>query len=393
MLLFARLVLIPARLVLVFGRSVLVLARLALILAPLQCRDARRKQIYALVMLRCRRLRAAISIQDANFYLEPPESGFQLLTNSSDRVKNSVKPFNDSLNIPNDSFRRSNISASRPNEISELKRMIASRPRVGRHVAHARYAGLDVCLGVRDVRRHVLTRVLFFALGTAYSCRAEAPSATVRNEPRPQDPIVARMEGRAIRRSEIRCSRVVANDAVKCLASENAQLQQLLLRHFVDVAAAREHVEPTRQEVLKAIPRQLLDEQTLRELDRRWKKVALAVLAVRAGGDSNAIYKEQLEKNGIARAEFDTALAMYSSEDAQRVIDRDMVAETRKRVIADYTHREKMTRLRRTIEQTALDRKTSYETTAAGLWDEVLRATGVVIVDPQYSMPDLKGLP
>ena len=208
-----------------------------------------------------------------------------------------------------------------------------------------------------------------------------------------QDPIVARMDGRAIRRSEIRCSRRVANDVAKCLAHENAQLQTLLLRHFVNVAAARERVEPTQQEVLKTIPAQLLDEQMLRVVGLRSKKIARAVLAVRAGGAADAIYTEQLEKNGIARAEFDDALAMFSTEGARNFLQRDIAAETRQNVIRDYTHREKLTRLRRAVEQTATERNMSYETAAAALWSEVLRATGVVIVDPRYSMPDLKGLP
>jgi hypothetical protein len=255
--------------------------------------------------------------------------------------------------------------------------------------------------------RHVLRCLLFLAIGTGYSCRAETPPPVVRNEQKPplvqtnapqaivpeQDPVVARMEGRTIRHSEIRCSRVVANDAAKCLASENAQLQKLLLRHLVDVAVAREHIEPTQQEVLKAIPQQLLDEQTLRALDQRSKKVARAVLAVRAGGDSNTIYQEQLEKNGSARAEFDTALAIFSLEDARHVLESDMAAETRQSVIRDYTHREKLTRLRRAVEQAATEHKASYETTAAALWNEVLGTTRVVIVDPRYSMPDLQGLP
>ena len=235
------------------------------------------------------------------------------------------------------------------------------------------------------MNRHVFSFALLVLLTLESSCRAAERTDD-------QEPVVARVEGRAIRHSEIRCPRAMAQDARRCLEVENTQLHKILQRRLVDLAASRAGIVLTEKDVLAAIPPQLLDETVLRAAEKRWKLVASAVLEVRNGADADSVYKERLATNGIVRAEFDSALAMYSVEDARRTATADLVSETRQRVLNDYKEREQIARLRRAVEQTADEKNLSYEAAAAELWAAVIREAEVVVEDSRYSMPDLKGL-
>jgi hypothetical protein len=172
------------------------------------------------------------------------------------------------------------------------------------------------------MNRHFLWLSLMVALILASSCRAAE-----RTEDQAQ--IVARIEGRAIPHSEIRCPHTMAQDARRCLEVENAQLQRILRRRLVDLAASRAGIVLSEKDVLATIPPQLLDEAVLRAAEKRWKLVARAVLEVRNGANADAVYTEHLETSGITRAELDSALAMYSTDVARRTATADLVSETR----------------------------------------------------------------
>jgi hypothetical protein len=121
----------------------------------------------------------------------------------------------------------------------------------------------------------------------------------------------------------------MAQDARRCLEVENAQLQRILRRRLVDLAASRAGIVLSEKDVLATIPPQLLDEAVLRAAEKRWKLVARAVLEVRNGANADAVYTEHLETSGITRAELDSALAMYSTDVARRTATADLVSETR----------------------------------------------------------------
>lgn len=225
------------------------------------------------------------------------------------------------------------------------------------------------------MRRLVLLSLLVVS---ALACNAE------------ERDVVARVGGREILRSQLRCPRQISAGTAECAVFQQKKLEELVFKELLPRAARKAGIVISDEEIVRKAPGDMLNEKRLREGEANLKKMARAVLAVKDGADPDHVFAEQIAPDNGHRPTFDHFVNNWTREDAQRHVSEDLVPEFRRQLIAQQRQQEQFIRLDAHIQQIANSKRIPFGDAKAHFWKSVLEEE-VTIVDPRFSMPDLRG--
>jgi hypothetical protein len=114
------------------------------------------------------------------------------------------------------------------------------------------------------------------------------------------------------------------------------------------------------------------------------------VLAVNAGEPAGAAYEKHVASAGVNRPFFDDILTKWSASDAQRVLKRDLEAESRSSYYKQAREQVIRAALPAIYETISAERNVSVDEAKRIVYRRVIEASNVAIHDSRYSLPALE---
>lgn len=199
--------------------------------------------------------------------------------------------------------------------------------------------------------------------------------------------VLARVDGHVIRRSAD-CKK--APDRSRCIAAEQARLEQLSKPLLIDAAARKYGVTVTQRDV--AARSATVTDAQLRAAEERYKRLAEAALRVREGQDERVVFERDLRPNRITADQFEAILRMMPTQmSARQALAKDFVADSRRQLVDEARVRLEAEKLDRVIVDSAKHNGISRAEAEKRLWNELIMATHSVVFDSDFHLPDYKG--
>lgn len=220
-----------------------------------------------------------------------------------------------------------------------------------------------------------------------------ATSAVTASEPS----AVARIGSKVITYEDIRCRGGAELHAVAkserletaCHRLEQQALERKIWPDLLAAAASRYHLEPTKEDIVRAIPRGL-DPVAIAH---RFDIMAQAVLQIMSGGSEEAARHELLEPNHITEAEFAAfRLNFRSADQVKKYLQRDNTSTIRSSLEQQQRVQLIVQRLRARVTDQAKRSGRAEADVASEMWSELMTSAGLSLVDRTYHLPSMKGV-
>jgi hypothetical protein len=227
------------------------------------------------------------------------------------------------------------------------------------------------------------------------------------------DRVIARIGPHVVRYREIGCDpSTITSDVTRlggktaaeiCQAAEQAEFHGVVRRLLVDEAARKHNIALTAAEQLESVPVKFRDPKRVSVMTESKRLQAVAALRVIRGEDRQTVFREELSDDALAAkgildlhfpsSALDDAMRFFHDErDVQRRLDALSDERTLREMVEYFSGGELARRIRRIIAERAALSKTAPEVAQEIFWKEIMAEMTVEIIDPHYTMPELKGL-
>ncbi|HUR80549.1 MAG TPA: hypothetical protein VM733_07270 [Thermoanaerobaculia bacterium] len=248
------------------------------------------------------------------------------------------------------------------------------------------------------MKRAVAVFLHTFTVALCGACQADAIPPSM---PAAGEKIIARVAGRDIHESDIRCPPVPEQSLPadlrsltadeRCLQLEQRSFESRARDLLLRLVARQSGTEATDAEIAAELKlRPAANDAEMSRAAEHMKAAAEAALRIKHGEKAERVYAS-VARNGVTRDAVENMDRTFNESQLRDFIAADQVArfhdkerERAKRTVA-------LRKLHELLSARALASHRTYEQEEQAFWDEVLRSSGTVSLDPRFPIPSMKG--